>query len=146
MSYFYDRKDASQKLAHILSEYLHCEDVIIVGLPRGGVVVAFEVAKFLRVPLDILVVKKIGCPGNPELAMGAVDDHGIASINESIISMIGISAEDFEKAKSEALKQAEARALSYRQAKKAIPVKDKTVILLTVIKNLYLQLTVTVKQ
>ncbi|MBI2027176.1 MAG: phosphoribosyltransferase [Deltaproteobacteria bacterium] len=130
MSYFYDRKDAGQKLSKRLEKYSQAKDVVVLGLPRGGIVVAAEVARFLQVPLDVLIVKKMGCPGNPELAMGAVDDQGTVAINEEVIKLAGVSKEEFEKAKNEAWKLAQKRAAQYRKQKRAIELHNKVVVLI----------------
>lgn len=71
MPQFRDRRDAGQKLAREPSTYAKQEDIVVLGLPRGGVPVAFEVANALKAPLDVFVVQRLGVPGNPELAMGA---------------------------------------------------------------------------
>jgi putative phosphoribosyl transferase len=73
---FRDRKEAGQLLAKELSKYANCQDLVILALPRGGVPVGFEVAKALNAPLEILVVRKLGVPGDEELAMGAIATDG----------------------------------------------------------------------
>ena len=80
---FTDRRDAGQALARRL-EHLSGEDVVVLGLPRGGVPVAFEVAQALRAPLDVLVVRKLGFPGHPEFAMGAIASGGVRVMNDEI--------------------------------------------------------------
>src|SRR6185369_12323827 len=83
---FKDRKDAGKRLAGKLAQYGDRADVIVLGLPRGGVTVAYEIAKALHCPLDILIVRKIGFPDDPELAVGAVSETGSVVINEDIVS------------------------------------------------------------
>jgi len=82
---FQDRTDAGRLLAKQLSRYADRQDVVVLGMPRGGVPVAFQVAKSLRVPLDVFVVRKLGVPGREELAMGAIASGGIRVLNDSVI-------------------------------------------------------------
>ena len=85
MSLFNDRTDAGKRLAKRLSEFANREDVLILALPRGGVPVAFEVAKELNVKMDVFIVRKLGVPGNEELAMGAIASDGIRVLNEDVV-------------------------------------------------------------
>lgn len=94
MSEFVDRVDAGQRLAERL-EHLRGHDVVVLGLPRGGVPVAFEVAKALDVPLDVLVVRKLGLPFQPELAMGAIGEGGFEVVDRSIIARARVTSEEF---------------------------------------------------
>ncbi len=110
MSEFADRTDAGQRLAQELSEYADREDLVVLGLPRGGVPVAFEVARKLEVPLDVFVVRKLGVPGNPELAMGAIASGGIRVVNEEVVSSIGVSDQSVERASEEEREAEEAGA------------------------------------
>ena len=87
---FKDRADAGRFLASKLSEFANLADVIVLGLPRGGVSVAYEVAHKLRAPLDILVVRKLGVPGHEELAMGAIASGGVRVLNQEVLSHLGI--------------------------------------------------------
>lgn len=82
-----DRKEAGKKLAGLLLKYRN-EDAVVYGLPRGGAVVAKEIAKKLKKPLDLIIVRKIGYPGNPEFAIGAVTEKGKVILNESLVSNI----------------------------------------------------------
>jgi putative phosphoribosyl transferase len=82
MSLFKDRQDAGRKLAEALAAYAGRPDVIVLGLPRGGVPVAAEVAKALNAPLDIFLVRKLGVPGHEELAMGAIASGGVRVLND----------------------------------------------------------------
>ena len=90
---FRDRAEAGQLLGSALGTYAGRSDVLVLALPRGGIPVAYEVAKALAAPLDIFVVRKVGAPGNPELAMGAVAPGGICILQEQIIAELGIPAE-----------------------------------------------------
>ncbi len=126
---FKDRKDAGQKLLQKLKEYEHNKDVIVLGLPRGGVVVAFEIAKGLDAILDIIVTRKIGAPGRPELAIGAIDENGDGIFNDKLITMLNVSKsyidEEIEKEKKEATR----RTNLYRSNRKALDLKNKITIL-----------------
>lgn len=94
---FHDRTDAGQKLAQALAKFKNTQDTIILALPRGGVVVGFEVAKELNLPLDIVVPRKIGAPDNEEFAIGAITESGEGIFNQEIISTYGISQEYIDK-------------------------------------------------
>lgn len=87
---FQDRKDAGQKLAVKLGKYKGIKDGLVIGLPRGGVVVAYEIAKALNLPLDVIIVAKLGAPGNPELAIGALAGN-VTYLDEEIIESLGVS-------------------------------------------------------
>ena len=93
---FQDRREAGKRLAEILMPYADRSDVIILGLPRGGVPVAFEVAAALGVPLDIFIVRKVGVPGHEELAMGAIASGGVSYFNEDLIGQLGVREEQIQ--------------------------------------------------
>ena len=82
---FRDRRDAGRTLASALARYADRPDVLVLGLPRGGVPVAFEVAEALRAPMDVFVVRKLGVPGHEEYAMGAIASGGVRVINDSVV-------------------------------------------------------------
>ena len=126
---FQDRTDAGRLLAKKLSQYADRKDVIIVGMPRGGVPVAFEVAKSLRIPLDVFVVRKLGVPGHEELAMGAIASGGIRVLNEAIIRSTRISEAVIDAVTERERIELERRELAYRGHRSAPIVKEKTVIL-----------------
>lgn len=90
---FQNRQEAGIQLAASLQKYRGRENLLVLALPRGGVTVGYEVARELGCPLDVLIVRKIGCPGNPELAAGAVSETGTRVLNEDVISMQRISQE-----------------------------------------------------
>src|SRR6195256_4889640 len=92
LMYFRDRREAGRMLAGRLSAYANRPDVIVLALPRGGVPVAFEVARELHVPLDIFVVRKLGVPGQEEVAMGAVASGGEQVLNQQVVSLLEIPA------------------------------------------------------
>src|SRR6185436_2604346 len=91
MRLFHDRTDAGRQLAERLSGYANRNDVVVLGLPRGGVPVAYQVASRLAVPLDVFLVRKLGVPGHVELAMGAIAPGGIEVLNHGLIADLGIS-------------------------------------------------------
>src|SRR5262245_66258187 len=88
---FLDRRDAGQRLAQGLRQYAGRPDVIVLALPRGGVPVAFEVARELRAPLDVFMVRKLGVPGQEEFAMGAVASGGVVGLNDDVVRGLGIA-------------------------------------------------------
>lgn len=125
--YFRDRQDAGQQLAARIKEYKF-KDPIVLGLARGGVPVAYEIAKALQAPLDVLVVRKLGVPWNPELAMGAVAP-GAQVLNEELIKQLGISHFELDtliRLKEEEVNQ---RIHLYRGDRPYLELKNKTVIL-----------------
>jgi len=91
---FKDRTDAGRQLAQRL-EFLRGQDVVILGLPRGGVPVGFEVARALGAPLDVIVVRKLGVPYQPELAMGAIGEGGFRVLNERVLAVARVSSKEF---------------------------------------------------
>jgi putative phosphoribosyl transferase len=94
--YFRDRTEAGQVLAQSLQTYKNRPDVLVMGLPRGGVPVAYEVARELNVPLDVFVVRKLGVPGHEELGMGAIATGDVRILHEGIIRDLGISPQTIE--------------------------------------------------
>src|SRR5664280_3673908 len=113
MSLYNDRADAGKKLAKKLSEYANRSDVIILALPRGGVPVAFEVAKELNVKMDVFIVRKLGVPGNEELAMGAIASDNIRVLNEDVIRSFQIPQSVIDEVAVNELRELERRAVSY---------------------------------
>jgi putative phosphoribosyl transferase len=128
---FRDRTDAGEKLAARL-QHLKQERPVVVALPRGGVPVAFEVAKALEAPLDVILIRKIGAPGQPELAVGAVTDGDQVEmvINESLADATGASANYIERQKEAELKIIEQRHTSYFKGLRRPEIKDRTVIVI----------------
>ena len=126
---FADRADAGRQLA---SQLLHLKDEspVVLGLPRGGVVVAAEIAKALNAPLDVLVVRKIGAPLQPELALGAVSDAaGMRRVvNEPLIRALGVDDEYMERAAREQYEVVLRRLAIYRGDRPAVPIDGRTVI------------------
>ena len=88
---FHDRRHAGHVLSQVLGAYANRSDAIVLALPRGGVPVAYEVARALNLPLDVFVVRKLGVPGHEEYAMGAIASGGVRVLNNQVIKMLGIS-------------------------------------------------------
>ena len=124
-----DRIDAGKQLALRLSEYANRDDVMVLALPRGGVPVAFEVAKALRAPLDIFLVRKLGVPGHEELAMGAISTGGVRVINADVVDHLRIPARVVDAVVETELRELERRERHYRGARTEPDVSGKTVIL-----------------
>lgn len=124
-----DRKDAGIQLALRLTKYKDREDVLVLALPRGGVVIGYEVAKALNCLLDIIIIRKIGFPGQTELAIGAVSETGAVVLNEDIISTYTVSKEYIEEEISRQKKEISRRITLYRSGKGIPPLDGKIIIL-----------------
>jgi len=127
---FRNRTEAGQILAQHLTAYAHREDLLVLGLPRGGVPVAFEVAKALNAPLDVCIVRKLGVPGYKELAMGAIAAGGMGILNYDVIDSLGIDKEAIEIVAAEELQELQRRDRTYRDDAPPLNIKNKTVILI----------------
>lgn len=127
---FRDRADAGKKLARELADYAGRKDVIVLALPRGGVPVAYEVARALHAPLDVFLVRKLGLPGQEELAMGAISSGGVRVLNEDVIGLVGIPNDVIENVTAKEQRELERRARSYRGDRPAPDVEGRTVILI----------------
>lgn len=126
---FRDRVDAGKSLAKLLSGYADRDDVLVLGLPRGGVIVAHEIAAALHVPLDVFLVRKLGVPGAEELAMGAIASGGIRVLDSSLIRALQISREAVEHVTREEERELKRREKSYRAGRQPLDVAGKAVIL-----------------
>jgi putative phosphoribosyl transferase len=126
---FADRVEAGRALAERLGAYAGRPDVIVLALPRGGVVVGYEVARALRVPLDVLVVRKLGVPGHSELAMGAIASGGARVLSPDVIDALGISQSQIEAVAVREQAELERRERAYRGAQPAAPLSGRTVLL-----------------
>ncbi|MBU6383743.1 MAG: phosphoribosyltransferase [Verrucomicrobia bacterium] len=127
---FKDRSDAGRQLAQKLLSYQGQANTIVFGLARGGVVVAYEVARILSLPLNVLVPRKIGAPGNPELALGAVAEDGELMLNEEIVSDLGVSPALIQEAARQAKALSDQRLLKYRQCAPLGNLQGKTAIVI----------------
>ncbi|MBI3849085.1 MAG: phosphoribosyltransferase [Verrucomicrobia bacterium] len=126
---FRDRVEGGQLLAAQLAKYANRKDVIVLGLPRGGVPVAFEVARELNAPLDVFVVRKLGVPGHRELAMGAIATGGVRVLNERVVQELGISKETIDAVAAEEHEELKRREVAYRGHGASPVIRGKTVIL-----------------
>jgi putative phosphoribosyl transferase len=129
MRAFANRAEAGQLLAEKLLDYAGRDDVIVLGLPRGGVPVAFEVAQRLRVPLDVFIVRKLGVPGFEELAVGAIASGGVRVLNEDVARALPNAQEVIEAVTARETTELERREQSYRDGRPAPELGRKTVIL-----------------
>ena len=125
---FKDRTDAGKFLAKRLTKYGNRDDVIVLALPRGGVPVAYEVAKALNAPLDIFVVRKLGVPGFEEYAMGAIASGGIRVLNNELVAQLDISAEVVDEVTAREFLELDRRERLYRGARHPLNVTGQTVI------------------
>ena len=125
-----DRFDAGQRLATKLMAYANRQDVLVLGLPRGGVPVAYEVAKALHAPLDVFIVRKLGVPGREELAMGAIATGGIRVINESVVQMLHIPEHIIAAVAAKEQQELERREHLYRDDRPPPDIHECTVILI----------------
>lgn len=126
---FANRTEAGRLLAEKLGQYSGRHDVIVLGLPRGGVPVAYEVAERLRAPLDVFIVRKLGVPGFEELAAGAIASGGVRVLNQDVMRAIPHADEVIEAVSARETAELERREQLYREGRSAPQVRDRTVIL-----------------
>jgi putative phosphoribosyl transferase len=126
---FFNRIEGGQLLAENLSSYANRDDVLVLALPRGGVPVAAEVARQLNAPLDVFVVRKLGLPGHPELAMGAIASGGIRVFNGDVMNSLRISDDVVNAITAEELIEIQRREKAYRDDLPPPEVEGKTIIL-----------------
>lgn len=127
---FRDRTGAGRLLAGKLTKYADRSDVLVLGLPRGGVPVAFEVARKLRAPLDVFLVRKLGVPGHEQLAMGAIASGGVRVLNEDVIRGLHIAEEVLDAVVVVEEQELQRREHRYRGDRPAPQVCGRTVILI----------------
>jgi predicted phosphoribosyltransferase len=126
--YFRDRIDAGRLLARNLASYRNRSDVLVLGLPRGGVPVAFEVARELNAPLDVFIVRKLGVPGHEELGMGAIATGGTRILHKQIIQDLGISPDTIDAVTVNEKKELERRENLYRDDRPPLAIEGRVVI------------------
>ena len=126
---FRDRSEAGGVLAARLDAYRNKPNTVVLALPRGGVPVAYEIGRRLGLPVDVFVVRKLGVPGQEELAMGAIASGGVRYINEDVISQLGIPEQTIDAVSRREEKEIEMRELLYRSDRPPLNVRGKTVIL-----------------
>ncbi len=130
MSYYQDRHEAGKVLAKALQEYSEQTNTIILALPRGGVPVAYPVAKKLQLPMDIFLVRKLGVPGHEELAFGALAEDDVCIFNEDVVSELHLSKLQIQKVMQQESQELARRQQYYRQGRHLPSLKHKTVILI----------------
>src|SRR5699024_42007 len=127
---FKNRTEAGQLLAEALKAYAGRTDVLTLGLPRGGVPVAFEVAQALKAPLDLMLVRKLGVPGQEELAMGAIATGGIRILNQELVEGLNISDAALEAVVNKEKRELERREHAYRGDRPAPEIRNRCIILI----------------
>jgi putative phosphoribosyl transferase len=127
---FTDRREAGRILAARLEAYRGRRDVVVLALPRGGVPVAFEVAEALDAPLDVFVVRKLGMPGQPEFAIGAIASGGVRVLNDAAIRRYRVTQNHIDTVAREELAELQRRELDYRQGRSLIDLHRRAVILI----------------
>lgn len=130
MAPFRDRRDAGRKLAQKLFTYAGRQHVLVLALPRGGVPVAYEVARALNAPLDIFLVRKLGLPGREELAIGAIASGGVRVLNQDIVRMLSIPDEVIHFVAKRESQELQRRENLYRGSRPFPEIRDRTVILI----------------
>lgn len=125
---FVNRVDAGRRLAERL-QHLGGEPVVVLGLPRGGVPVAFEVARAIHAPLDVIVVRKLGVPNQPELAMGAIGEDGIRVLNDDVIGITQVSERELAAVEARERAELERRARRFRGERPRHPLEGRTAII-----------------
>ena len=126
---FTDRREAGRELAQRLQQYAERDDVIVLALPRGGVPVAYEVARTLKAPLDVFLVRKLGTPGHPELAMGAIASGGVRVLNDEVVQWLGIRAEQIDAVARQEQQELQRREAAYRGGRSLPPLENRIVML-----------------
>src|SRR5512132_4401907 len=126
---FVNRTEAGRLLAEKLEKYANRNDVVVLGLPRGGVPVAYEVAKHLNAPLDVFIVRKLGVPRYEELAAGAIASGGVRVLNEDVVRAIPYATEAIQTVTAKETAELQRREQIYREGRPAAELRDKVVIL-----------------
>jgi predicted phosphoribosyltransferase len=126
---YHDRRDAGRMLAPRLAAYAQRDDAIVLGLPRGGVIVAFEVAHALDLPFDVLVVRKLGAPQNEEFAIGAMASGGVAILDREVIDALRITSVDLDRLVRRERHELERRERLYREGRPFPDLRNRVAIL-----------------
>lgn len=129
MARFRDRADAGRFLARSLGRYAEREDVLVLGLPRGGVPVAYEVAKAIGAPMDVFIVRKLGLPWHQELAMGAIASGGALLVDSDVVRQFDVSERQIEQVVATEQRELERRERQYRGDRPSVDVRGRTVVL-----------------
>lgn len=125
---FTDRADAGRRLAASLDD-ANDPSAVVLGLPRGGVVVAAEVSRLLARPLDVIVVRKLGVPGQRELAMGAVGEEGVVVVNDRVMAASGLSRDDLDRVALAETEEVSRRASRYRSVRARVDLSSRTALI-----------------
>src|SRR3954447_1213556 len=125
--HFTDRADAGRQLAERL-RHLADDNPVVLGLPRGGVVVAYEVARVLHAPLDVILVRKLGVPYHRELGFGAIGEGGVRVVSDSILRMSRVDEEDLAEVQRNEEAELERQALQFRGGRPRVPLEGRTAI------------------
>lgn len=126
---FRDRTDAGRVLAERVVHSVHDRDVLVLGLPRGGVPVAFEIAHALHAELDVFLVRKLGLPGHEELAIGAIASGGVRVLNEALLAELHLSPRLIDQIAAREERELRRREELYREGRPPLPVRNRTVLL-----------------
>jgi putative phosphoribosyl transferase len=126
---FRDRTEAGRRLARELARYASLPDVVVLGLPRGGIPVAYEVSRALEAPLDVFVVRKLGLPGQEELAVGAIARGGVRVVNENLVKHLRVPADVVDEIAAREERELTRREGAYRGDRKPLPVSGRVAIL-----------------
>jgi predicted phosphoribosyltransferase len=129
-SRFRDRQEAGRQLAGRLTPYAKRDDVVVLALPRGGVPVAFEIARALEAPLDVFVVRKLGAPGHPEFAIGAIATRGVRVLSDDVIAELGIPPATIEHVAERERLELERQEKAYHANRPTLALRGKTVIVI----------------
>lgn len=130
VDYFLDRRDAGRKLAQLIANKGIKDHLLVLGLPRGGVPVAYEVARKLEAPLDVWLVRKLGLPGHEELAMGAIASGGAKIMNEDVVRSMGVQPESIDEVVVKEYQELKRRKKEYRGDRPLPEIKGKAVIVI----------------
>ena len=125
---FADRHDAGRRLAALLGQYGGRDDTVVLGLPRGGVPVAYEVARTLEAPLDVFLVRKLGVPGHEELAMGAIASGGVMVLNDDVVIATGVGRPEIEAVAARELETLTRQERSFRGDRPPVEIRDRVAI------------------
>jgi predicted phosphoribosyltransferase len=126
---FADRREAGAVLAHSLEQFKGSDDVVVLALPRGGVPVGYEVARALGVQLDVFLVRKLGLPGHPELAMGAIASGDVRVLNQDVLDSYPVPRAAMEAVTRAERLELERRERAYRNGRSLVPIEGRVVIL-----------------
>jgi len=126
--YYRDRSDAGRRLAELLVTY-RAEDPLVLALPRGGVIVGYEIARALNTELDIMVARKLGAPDNPEFGFGAIAPPDVRYVNYQAVEMLGLSDQDVDRVAAQESRELDRRMNEYRGDKPPLDCRGRTIIL-----------------